>query len=190
MIPARPRHGSLWLVNRIRTLIKRIDNKQIHEIPIIKSQLQHGMVKSIEDAAQKVITPLQRWEYKLDLPVALLIIPVFALANASIEVSFDSVSSVIHKPLGIFLLSWMVIKFKLGHLPNAMTMSHLLGLGMLGGMGFTMSIFISDLAFSHSPDSLYVAKLSIILASFIGGISGYLMLRFYANDFKAVTSKT
>jgi NhaA family Na+:H+ antiporter len=203
MIPARPRHGSLWLVNRIRTLIKRIDNKQIHEIPIIESQQQHGMVKSIEEAAQKVMTPLQRWEHKLDLPVALFIIPVFALANASIEVSLDSVLSVIHKPLGlgillglvvgkplgIFLLSWMVIKLKLGHLPNAMTMSHLLGLGMLGGMGFTMSIFISDLAFSHSLDALHVAKLSIILASFIAGISGYLMLRFYANDFKAMTPK-
>jgi NhaA family Na+:H+ antiporter len=137
------------------------------------------------------------------LPVALFIIPVFALANASIEVSFDSVSSVIHKPLGlgillglivgkplgIFLLSWMVIKLKLGHLPNAMTMSHLLGLGMLGGMGFTMSIFISDLAFSDAPEALYIAKLSIILASFIAGISGYLMLRFYANDFKAMTPK-
>ncbi|MFT6450300.1 MAG: NhaA family Na+:H+ antiporter [Oleispira sp.] len=197
MIPARPRHGSLWLVNRIRTLIKRIDNKQIHEKPIIESQQQHVMVKSIEDAAQKVMTPLQRWEHKLDLPVALFIIPVFALANASIEVSLDSLSSVISqplglgillglvvgKPLGIFLLSWMVIKLKLGNLPHNMTMSHLLGLGMLGGMGFTMSIFISDLAFSNFPGLLYEAKLSIILASFIAGVSGYLILRFCSADF-------
>jgi NhaA family Na+:H+ antiporter len=196
MIPARPRHGSLWLVKRIRTLIKRIDNKKIHEKPIIESQKQHGMMKSIEEAAQQVMTPLQRWEHKLDLPVALFIIPVFALANASIEVSLDSVSSVINqplglgillglvvgKPLGIFLLSWLVIKLKLGNLPNAMTMSHLLGLGMLGGMGFTMSIFISDLAFGNFPGLLYDAKLSIIMASCIAGLGGYLVLRFCSND--------
>jgi NhaA family Na+:H+ antiporter len=196
MIPARPRHGSLWLVNRISTLVKRMDHQQIHEIPIIESQKQHGMVKSIEEAAQQVMTPLQRWEYKLGLPVALFIIPVFALANASIEISLDSLSSVISqplglgiliglvvgKPLGIFLLSWMVIKLKLGNLPNSMMMQHLVGVGMLGGMGFTMSIFISGLAFRHFPDILYQAKLSVILASCIAGVSGYLVLRYCSNN--------
>jgi NhaA family Na+:H+ antiporter len=196
MIPSRPRHGSLWLVDRIRTLVKRIDYKQIHEMPIIESKKQHGMVKSIEEASQQVMTPLQRWEHKLGMPVALIIIPFFALANASLVVSLDALSSVISqplglgilmglvigKPLGIFLLSWIVIKIKLGNLPESMTMQHLVGVGMLGGMGFTMSIFISDLAFRNSPDILYEAKLSIIVASFIAGVSGYLILRYCSNN--------
>lgn len=199
VIPARPKHGSSWLVSRIGTLVNRIDKKHIHNEPIIESQKQFGLVHSIEEAAQESMTPLQRWEDKLDIPIALFVIPVFALANAGIEISPELIQKslsqplglgivlglVVGKPLGIFLMSWLTVKIGWGELPLAMTNRHVIGVGMLGGMGFTMSVFISNLAFTGTQDILYEAKLAVILASLLAGSCGYLLLRYSPNaDFK------
>ena len=130
----------------------------------------------------------------MHLPVALIVIPLFALANAGIVIDFKSISSVIVEPmplgiiaglilgkvLGIFGVSWLAIKLKIATLPKGSTMSQIFGVALLGAIGFTMSIFVADLAFLNEPDLIFQAKVGVLSASLFAGIAGYLWLRFVA----------
>ena len=123
----------------------------------------------------------------------ILIMPVFALANAGViiyssgaqdifnSLSFNiELSLILGKLAGIFLFSWIGIKIGISALPENTGWIHLIGLGLLGGMGFTMSLFISNLAFGD-PELINHAKIGIIAASLISGVLGYLVLRFSLN---------
>ena len=137
-------------------------------------------------------TPLQRWENYLETPVALLVMPVFALANAGIPVSLEALSGLKSDPLalgiitalvlgkvtGITLMTWLSLKLGLGQLSDGVQMRHIAGVGLLGGMGFTMSIFITNLGFTSEPAILITAKMAILTASLAAGIAGFLWLRF------------
>jgi NhaA family Na+:H+ antiporter len=81
------------------------------------------------------------------------------------------------KSIGITLMAWLAIRLNLGRLPQDVNMRHIVGIGLLGGMGFTMSIFIAGLGFASSPEALVNAKGAILLASLVAGLSGYLWLR-------------
>tara|TARA_R110001583_G_scaffold133433_2_gene285323 strand:- start:555 stop:854 length:300 start_codon:yes stop_codon:yes gene_type:complete len=80
------------------------------------------------------------------------------------------------KIIGIPLFAWVAIRCKLGQLPAGLSLSHVLGLGLLGGIGFTMAIFISSLGFGQQPVTLVMAKASILLGSTLAGVLGYLWL--------------
>ena len=123
-------------------------------------------------------------QHFLHKPVAFIIIPLFALANTCILFKPGIFSHLMDrnslgilfglfagKPIGIFLLSWIAIRFRVGRLQQGVTLKHLLGAGILGGIGFTMSVFITLLAF---PDGeiIAVSKISILLASLLSGIAG------------------
>jgi Na+:H+ antiporter, NhaA family len=125
----------------------------------------------------------------LHTPVNYFIMPLFALANTGfiVEAGFtEAVSSpaslgiiaglVLGKPAGIFLFSWLSVKFGLAHIPSGATMKQLLGIGFLGGIGFTMSIFISLLAFGN-PEMQAFSKIAILAASVIAGITGFFLLK-------------
>ncbi len=129
-----------------------------------------------------------RLQHFLHKPVAFIIMPVFALANTCLVFSdgwMNQLTSAndmgiilglfIGKPIGIFLFTWIFIKAGWGALPNEMNKKHLLGLGLLGGIGFTMSIFISNLAFNDAG-TITSAKIAILLASGLSGLAGYLFL--------------
>lgn len=133
--------------------------------------------------------PLERLEHLLIRPVNLLIIPLFALANTNIRFEPGMLEGVytpvgmgvilglcIGKPLGITLFSWLSVKSGLCRLPEGAGWKHITGVGLLGGIGFTMSIFIALLSFSD-PSWLPIAKFSVLTASLISGIGGYLVLR-------------
>ena len=157
---------------------------------------QHELIEDVKDAANKVTTPLRRWEYALERPIALFIMPIFAFANAGIPLSTQMFSGlmsdsmvtgiilglVLGKCLGISLFAWLAIILKLGRLPGELDMKHIIGIGMSGGIGFTMSIFISNLGFENSPQLLMNAKAAILLGSCIAGIGGYLWLRNIHHD--------
>ena len=127
-------------------------------------------------------------EHKLHQPVAFIILPIFALANTAITVSFDNKSTipsyaigivlglVIGKPLGITLFSYVAVKSKLAQLTEGLTWPSVFGVGILGGIGFTMSIFVTLLAFTDSI-AINNAKLYIILASLLAGITGLVILK-------------
>jgi NhaA family Na+:H+ antiporter len=196
-VPARPKQDPAWLIQRLNNLFQRLQslehNKQ-QDRPILGEEEQHNVVENVQDAAEKVTVPLNRWRRVLTQPVALFVLPLFALANAGIPINSDSFSSlwldplaagiifglVVGKGLGITLFCWITLRLNLGRLPSAVTIEHVFGLGLLGGMGFTMSIFISGLGFSEDHHALLIAKTAILIASLISGICGYLWLRFKA----------
>lgn len=129
---------------------------------------------------------LQKFLHK---PVAFFILPVFALANTSIQISNDFYYALggavsigifagllIGKPVGIVLFSYAAVKLKLSNLSSDISWKHIIGAGILGGIGFTMSIFISLLAFDAEV-LIDQAKISIMLVSTVSGVLGYLYLR-------------
>lgn len=129
---------------------------------------------------------LQQW---LHHPVAFVIIPIFALCNTAVVIEGNLIDTLHHpysigilvglivgKPLGIFTFSWLTVRFKLTQLPEGFTWQRLLGLGMLGGIGFTMSIFITLLAFDDTT-VINNSKFVIVIASTVSGLLGYLWLQ-------------
>ena len=134
-------------------------------------------------------SPSHRTEHALQRPVAFLILPLFALANAG--VAFDgpwrenlaSANSlgivaglVLGKPLGIVLVSYLAVAAGICRLPGDLGWRHVMGVGMLGGIGFTMSIFITNLAFAGAATEINSSKMAILLASVIAGLAGLLWL--------------
>lgn len=136
----------------------------------------------------KKTSPLEHLEHLIVRPVNFLIMPIFALANTNIRFEnkmLDGLTSplglgiifglVIGKPLGVTLFSWIAVKSGLATLPSRASWKHIFGLGLLAGIGFTMSIFIALLSFSN-PDHKIEAKFSILLASILAGVSGFIFL--------------
>jgi NhaA family Na+:H+ antiporter len=137
-------------------------------------------------------SPLEKLEHALTKPVNFLIIPIFALANTNIRFENGMVEGlftglgmgivlglIVGKPLGILLISWLSVNLKLSELPENAKWVHILGVGLLAGIGFTMSIFISILSFAD-PLLVQEAKFSILVGSVISGLLGYLVLNFYS----------
>jgi len=134
-------------------------------------------------------SPLEKLEHILKKPVNFFIIPIFALANTNIHFEPAMLKGLfsglgigivlgllLGKPLGILFVSWISIKTGLARLPENANWQHIAGLGMLGGIGFTMSIFIALLSFSD-PALVAEAKFSILIGSVLSGLMGYLILR-------------
>ncbi|NWL02824.1 Na+/H+ antiporter NhaA [Flavobacterium johnsoniae] len=141
-------------------------------------------------------SPLEKLEHFLACPVNFLIMPVFALANTNITFEpamlqglFSSLGLGIvlglflGKPVGIFIMSWLSVKLKIAALPESVTWVHVLGLGLLGGIGFTMSIFIALLSFNDAVLQ-NEAKFAILAASTAAGITGFSILRLYSRKQK------
>ncbi|MEN9522600.1 MAG: sodium/proton antiporter, NhaA family, partial [Bacteroidota bacterium] len=144
--------------------------------------------------SNNTVSLAEKFYCQLDKPVAFFVVPLFALANTSIIIPADVASSlisanaigiflglVIGKPLGISLFTYLAQKINIGKLPDEINMKLIIGVGMLGGIGFTMSIFISLLAFdtSHLQD---ISKLTIIISSTVAAIIGWLFMKFNNNQ--------
>ena len=140
-------------------------------------------------------SPSHQLEHFLHKPVAYLILPIFALANTGIV--FDSNWSdnlsttnslgilaglIIGKPLGIALVTFIVVMLGLCQLPEDMNWKHVLGAGLLAGIGFTMSIFITNLAYVGNSEMITASKIAILFASLTAGTVGYLWLRFFSKN--------
>jgi NhaA family Na+:H+ antiporter len=134
-------------------------------------------------------SPSHKLELALQRPVALFILPLFALANTAIVLDAESVAGLttrngmgimagllIGKPLGITVASVLAVRFGFCRLPGDLGWRHVVGAGILGGIGFTMSIFITNLAFTDDPDLVTASKLSILLASLTAGVVGFAWL--------------
>ncbi len=194
VVPARSKRASHWFLRRTDRLVKRfeeIEKEKDVEQPILGEDEQHAVVEQVKDAAEQTTTPLRRWKRALEDSVGLFVMPVFALANAGIPLDLEIIQRlgmdrlaagimlglVFGKSIGISLFAWLAIRLKLGQLPTDVTMRHIVGIGLLGGMGFTMSIFIAELGLKGAADALVTAKIGILGASLIAGIAGYLWLR-------------
>jgi len=135
------------------------------------------------------ISPLEKLEHTLHFPVSFIIMPIFALTNTNITFNSGMVDGlfnslglgiigglVLGKLIGINLFSLIAVKLKISALPQRSSWSQMLGVGLLAGIGFTMSIFIALLSFKHEVDFQDEAKFAILIASFIAAISGYVIL--------------
>ncbi|MBE6304795.1 MAG: Na+/H+ antiporter NhaA [Bacteroidales bacterium] len=193
-VPARPVYAPEGFVKKIREAIshfKTEDDHRLNEISMLCPE-QLNQLKVIESAGDKVISPLQDLEDLLHPIVNYLIVPLFAFANAGIflldmepAAMFEGVSLAIicglffGKFLGIFSFSWLTIRLGLAPKPAQSSWIALAAVSMLGGIGFTVSLFIANLSF---PDASHVAllnqaKLGIVVGSIISGLVGYLWLR-------------
>ncbi len=192
-IPSKPKRSPLDFTTHTRNLLDEYDN-----YPVATDHMMHEKQKAIllnvKDRIDSVGSPSARLEHDLHLPVSLIIIPLFALANAGISIDFSSIGETIVTPvslgivaglllgklLGIAGVAWLAIKLKIAKLPEGSTMSQIFGVAFLGGIGFTMSIFVADLAFLGNETSIFQAKVGILAASLIAGLFGYFWLRFVA----------
>jgi NhaA family Na+:H+ antiporter len=134
-------------------------------------------------------SPSHRLEHFLHKPVAFVILPIFALANTAVVVGPDWTQSltssnslgiaaglILGKPMGVTLLCYLAVASGLCRLPGDLSWRHIAGAGILGGIGFTMSIFICNLAFAGQPDVINASKIAILFASLIAGAMGFLWL--------------
>lgn len=190
VIPIRPKYEPEVFIDRIRQSADNMREAIRGNASIIHNTRLRSLVSSLGDGVLLVQAPAQRLEHHLHLPVAYLVIPVFALANAGIPIDFGGFGSylqqpitlgvlaglVLGKPLGIVGLTWLTVKLGWAELPQGLTMKHILGVGLLGGIGFTMSIFIANLGFANSPEELLMAKTGILLGSALAGGAGILWL--------------
>lgn len=191
-LPARSRHDALTFAERMKQLAGDFKECCPPNANALKNMEQHSLLLMMMEEVRLTETPLQRVQNALHIPTSLIVIPLFAFANAGIAVSpaeFAQVLSsditvgiilglVLGKFLGITSFSWIVLKTGFAKLPEGMRMAHLAGGGFLAGIGFTMSIFIAELSFSDNETYLNTAKAAIILSSLLAGMIGVSWLWF------------
>lgn len=173
--------------------VKEAEESFVPDQPVIGQADYLASVSRLARVSRQVVPPATRLERKLYPWVYFAILPLFALTNA--DVAFmqapagEILSSPIFlgvffglvagKPLGIMLMSFIIVKAKLSALPENVNWAHMLGAALLGGVGFTMSIFVANLAFAHAS-SVMIAKVAILAASLVAGVLGFAFLFFQA----------
>lgn len=185
-IPARTRVRPHDFAERVRSALVGFDKPGVGAA---LSGEQIGAVNEIERACQHVQMPLERIENALHPWVTFFIVPLFAFANAGIAVDASAFSRlgepigigialglILGKPLGIVGFSYLAVRLGAAELPAGVGWRQIVGVGVLGGIGFTMSLFIADLAFGKSSN-LEAAKFAILLASLVAGTTGYFLLK-------------
>lgn len=197
-VPAQPQYDPRKYINKIMKAMSNFKNESddgaLNKRTILSNE-QMNWLKQVESASDKVISPLQELEDTLHPFVNYFIIPLFAFANAGIFLlDTDPLSAVegislaiicglvIGKFVGIFTFSWLTIKLKLAPMPAHSNWHMMASVSMLGGIGFTVSLFIATLSFggggAHMLDLLNHAKLGIVLGSLLSGIIGFIWLHF------------
>ncbi len=192
-VPAKPVYAPMKYIQKIRDAIGHFhaeDDATLNSHTILNND-QMNWLKEVESSSDKVISPLQQLEDSLHPFVNFFIVPLFAFANAGIYLLgldpmsiFDGVSLaiicglVLGKFLGIFSFSWLTIKLKLAPMPAHSNWHQLASVSMLGGIGFTVSLFIATLSFGSpaQADLLNHAKLGIVVGSILSGIIGFIWL--------------
>jgi NhaA family Na+:H+ antiporter len=185
-IPAIPKHDPLRFLTSVRQMMRRFESAYGRDANILTNEELRSLTKALEDGVFRVQAPLPQLEYRFHLPVALLVIPIFALANAGVPLDIEALTDAFQQPvtqgviagllvgkfIGIFGASWLAVKLGIGNLPEGTRLAHIAGVGLLGGIGFTMAIFIGDLAYLHHPELQVLAKTGVLTASVIAGALG------------------
>ena len=157
--------------------------------PIIKQKKYISAISSLSSVSKETIPPATRLEHKLYPWVYFAILPLFALTNADVSLAGAPITEtllspvflgvffglVIGKPLGIMVMSFLCVKLRIATLPTNVNWMHMLGASILGGVGFTMAIFVANLAYA-SPVLIAQAKLAILIASLFAGVIGFAFL--------------
>ena len=192
-VPARPKLRSEKLVAKAKSIISSMQ-KMVKPVDALGSGRDHKHMLEVRDLAEHAGTPLRRWEDALELPVGLIILPLFVLANAGIPFSLSSFVESLQHPIGLGIISglvlgkfigissacWLGLHYKIGCLPKGVNFQHVIGVSFIAGIGFTMSTFIATLGFDANPEYLQSAKSSILFASLLSAILGVLLIKYIA----------
>jgi NhaA family Na+:H+ antiporter len=188
-IPVRPRHSHDDFLARTNRLLQRYREIETIEGPFLHEERQ-GILLAMENVCHETMSPLQRMEHVMNPWVIFGVMPIFALANAGVRLDAAALPGaltnsvtlgiifglLLGKPLGIFIFSWLAVRLRLCDIPAGVSWRQVLGAGILGGIGFTMSLFITSLAFAD-PALVTNAKIGIFAASLLAGLSGFWLLR-------------
>ena len=187
-IPATRQVGELPYVEFMRRTLGEFGRDAAAEPDKITEGQSHAL-KAMEEASQAVQTPLARVEHALLKPVNFLVVPLFALANAGVDLRSGGVAAaaspvawgvlvglLVGKPLGILLASWAAVRAGVASLPEGATWRQVAGIAVLCGIGFTMSLFVANLAFGGRDDLLAVAKVGVLAASLAAGVAGGMLV--------------
>jgi NhaA family Na+:H+ antiporter len=190
-IPARTRIDADAFVTKGRALLDAFDRDGEHGPSILTNGARQETLAELENAVEGAGAPLQRMERTLHPWVAFAIVPLFALANAGVRLDGELgaalgnrvtlgvvVGLVLGKQFGVTLGAWAAVRSGLTELPHGVTWRQIYGAGWLAGIGFTMALFVADLAFGTPGEGelLTSAKLGILLASLLAGIGGWVVL--------------
>jgi NhaA family Na+:H+ antiporter len=192
-IPARAKINETKFAKNLRDYITEFNAIPPNNISILEPD-QMRVIQKIKSLTLAADTPLQRLENAMHPIVALIVLPLFALSNAGIEFTHDFFGSLsdpvsvgiiggllIGKFIGILSMCWIMIKLKWAYLPQGVFWRHIVGVSFLGGIGFTMSMFITNLAF-EDPTLILLSKAGILVASLVAGLTGFLILRFVKTE--------
>lgn len=187
-IPARTKIDENSYLERLSALLDRYKKQETDPGSSLLTKGQVHVLSEITELNERAHTPLQRLEHTLHPVTAYFILPLFALSNAGVHIDGKVIDMLFHpisigislglvlgKLLGISLFSRMIVGLKLASLPEGVRWSHIYGAGLLAGIGFTMSMFISDLAFVEDK-YIQIAKVGIMAASLLSAVLGMLWL--------------
>lgn len=188
-IPAGTRIDGRKLAAKLEDALARLHRVGLPKDKGLNTEDQQHVLDEVSSIREAATAPLQNLEHALMPVVTFVILPIFALANAGVSLEGFSgeslaggialgvvVGLVVGKPLGILALSWVAVKLGVADLPPGVTWRHVIGIGLLGGIGFTMALFIGGLAFTSAAD-LEAAKIAILIASVLAATGGLMVLR-------------
>ena len=186
IIPAKPQLHVGKYIERIRRIINTFPTMEGNSIVLTNEQI--AKLKQVESASDRVISPLQSLEDNLHGAVNYIILPLFAFVNAGVvfsgggevmgEVSIAvALGLLCGKFLGIYFFTWLAIKSRLAPMPEGMNWKNIAGVSLLGGIGFTVSLFIANLSFGSTyPILLNQAKFGVLSGTVLAGALGYIVL--------------
>lgn len=192
-VPARAKIGQRGFVDAIRAQILNFEESKKPGQAILEAPEQHALTVDIGETVKEASTPLQRWHSLLENPIAIIVLPLFALVHSGVYLTFNyaigAMSSpvtlgiiaglVIGKPLGIVIFSTLSVRLKVAQIPEGIKFTDIVGVSLLAGIGFTMSLFIAILGFNSSPELLEFAKIGILFSSALSAIFGIIWLKIY-----------
>lgn len=189
-VPAVPKYNPERFSANVRDLMLRFDANHEPGKSILTNDKLRAVVQTLENGVHSVEAPLQRLEHVWHMPVAYLVIPIFALANAGIALDFSTLGEtfahpvmlgvalglVLGKFVGITGVCWLMLKLDVAVLPKDTRFTQIAGVSLLAGIGFTMSIFVAQLGFEGQENLLLMAKTGILAASLLAGVTGFIWL--------------
>jgi NhaA family Na+:H+ antiporter len=193
-IPGKNSINEVRFIVGCRYLLNRFSAASNHNVMVLENQEQQQVIHSLHYKLKQVHPLMLRFEHALHPWVTFIIMPVFALANAGVILNAKIFSPpfepiipgiffglLIGKPFGIFLASWLAVKLKIAELPNEIKWSQIFSVGIIAGIGFTMSIFIDNLAFTDFA-IIDTGKATILGTSFLAALIGLLAIYITTKD--------
>lgn len=195
-IPAKTKINKYSFIFHVRKLLRKLKNSKSMQGSYLSDE-QQEIIEDLKETRSKIETPLQKLEYALNPFVSFVVLPLFALSNAGIELNvnfWEAITTqvslgiifglILGKFLGIMSFSALFIKLGIADLPRNTNWGIMAGAAIMAGIGFTMSIFISNLAFDNELIEKQ-SKMAILLASVLAGIIGILVIRFFSQKLRA-----